>query len=375
MRIVYLLESTGLWGGVKSVLQAANRLSDRGHDVTVVSRDRAPSWIELRCAFSTVPDFSPPRLPPADIVVGTFWTTVPHAIAAGQGVPVHYCQGFEGDGAGSAAVREQIEQVYRLPQAHLLTISPHLSKLMLARFGRTARELRYAVDLDVMFSDGPRPTDSGPVRIGLVGPFDVDWKDLRTGLQACQLAQRAGVDLEVVRVTNTSPHAEEQSMPLRFQWHVQVPPHRMGELYRSMDVFVGSSRGDEEGFFMPAVEAMACGVPCVLTDIPCHRGYDDRPYALFVPPRNPQAMAEAIGLAARHERVRTRLRERGLEVAQRYDFEDHVDDLEHTFAELCGDQLAPAVLQPTVLDRDDQSQARAGMPIKKRINNAAEVRS
>ena len=90
------------------------------------------------------------------------------------------------------------------------------------------------------------------MRIGLVGPFDIASKDLATGLEACLQAQRGGLELEVVRITNTSPHPGEQSLPLPFEWHVQVPPDRMGELYRSMDVFVGSSRGEAEGFFMPA---------------------------------------------------------------------------------------------------------------------------
>ena len=341
MRIVFLLESTGLWGGVKSALEAANRLTDRGHHVTVVSRDRAPSWIDLRCHFATVPDFSAGHLPQADVVVGTFWTTVPHAVAAGAarlGTPVHYCQGYEGENPENATVRSQIEAVYGLREPRLLTISPHLTNVMKQRFGRTARQVRYAIDHGVMSPGKPRPVGTKPVRIGLVGPFDIAWKDLTTGLEACLLAQRAGLELQVVRVTNTSPHPGEQSLPLSFEWHVQVPPDRMGELYRSMDVFVGSSRGDEEGFFMPAVEAMACGVPAVLTDIPCHRGYAEGQYALFVPPQSPQQMAEALVIASGHPQVRSGLRERGLAVAKLYNFDDHVADLERAFCEIVGQE-------------------------------------
>lgn len=340
MRIVFLLESTGLWGGVKSALEAANRLADRGHYVTVVSRDRAPGWFDLRCEFATAPHLSPSNIPAADVVVGTFWTTVPHAVAAaaaGSGVPVHYCQGYEGDNPENAAIRPQIEQVYRLTEPRLLTISPHLTRVMQQRFARTAREVRYAVDHSVMFPGELRPAGTRPVRIGLVGPYDIAWKDLPTGLEACQLAQRAGLELQVVRITNTSPHPKEQCLPLSFEWHVQVPPKEMGALYRSMDVFVGSSRGAEEGFFMPAVEAMACGVPCVLTDIPCHRGYAEGPYALFVPPQRPHEMAEALVLATGHPNVRNGLRDQGLEVARRHNFDDHVGDLELAFKEFCGE--------------------------------------
>ena len=69
------------------------------------------------------------------------------------------------------------------------------------------------------------------------------------------------------------------------EWHERVAPRAMGDLYRTLDIFVATSRGSEEGFFMPSIEAMACGVPCVLTDIPCANDYDEhRDYALFVPP-------------------------------------------------------------------------------------------
>ncbi|HIE72193.1 MAG TPA: glycosyltransferase, partial [Planctomycetes bacterium] len=88
---------------------------------------------------------------------------------------------------------------------------------------------------------------------------------------------------------------------------------------RSLDVFLGTSSGEEEGFFLPAIEAMACGVPSVLTDIPCFRNHQDLVghdrYALFVDPQDPTAMAEAIVLAGALPDIRTSLRAGGIEVA------------------------------------------------------------
>ena len=37
MKIVYALESTGLYGGTKVILRQAEALTHRGHEVTVVS--------------------------------------------------------------------------------------------------------------------------------------------------------------------------------------------------------------------------------------------------------------------------------------------------------------------------------------------------
>ena len=333
MRIVYLLESAGLWGGVVSILEAANRLHERGHEVTVLIRGDAPQWTHLHCEVVTVDAFSPDVIPEADVIVGTFWTTIPAAVASGKGAPVHYCQGYEGDNPENVAHRAQIEEVYRLPQTHKVTISKHLANTLAKRFGAKTTPVRYAVNHDVMFP-APEHTHAGPVRIGVVGPYDVAWKDIPTGLDACVLAYHAGLNLEVVRVTNTAPQPEERELDLPIEWHVQVPPAKMGDLYRSMDVFLGCSWGEEEGFFLPAVEAMACGVPSVLTDIPCHGGYGETDYALFVPPRNPREMAEALVVAAKHPVVRKGLREHGLLTARLYNYDNHVSELENAFAKI-----------------------------------------
>jgi len=310
MRITFLLEATDrIWGGVKVALDDANWLHDRGHQVTVLSRTGPPAWMALRCAFTRVPDFRPGQVPPSDVVIGTFWTTVAAAVHARAGVPVHYCQGYEGDNPEAAAVRTQIEQVYRLPEPHRITIAPHLTELLRERFGIRAHEIVYAVDHAVMHPGALRQAPA-PVRVGLVGPYQVAWKDIATGLRACELASRSGLSLQLVRVTNTEPHADERALPFPVEWHERVEPARMGDVYRSLDLFLGTSRGGEEGFFLPAVEAMACGVPCVLTDIPCFRGYGEGQYALFVPPQDPAAMAEAMVVASRMPAVRSELRDR-----------------------------------------------------------------
>src|SRR5690606_6901361 len=96
--------------------------------------------------------------------------------------------------------------------------------------------------------------------------------------------------------------------------------------------------GAQEGFFLPVVEAMACGVPCVLTEAPCftdHARHGRGDYALFVEPGDAEQTAEALVIAAGHRALRTQLREAGLDIARAYDPERHVDELEGVFDALC----------------------------------------
>jgi glycosyltransferase involved in cell wall biosynthesis len=82
------------------------------------------------------------------------------------------------------------------------------------------------------------------------------------------------------------------------------------ELLRHAAVFALAS--EAEGFGLPLAEAISCGTPAVASDIPALReaGGDA---ALFCPPHDPRALAEALGSALKPEtavelRERARLR-------------------------------------------------------------------
>ncbi len=330
MKIVYLLESAAhLWGGVKIALEGANFLASRGHEVTVLSRAGAPEWMQLECGFQTVPEFSRAHIPEADLIIGTDWSTVPAAVKSCRGIPVHFIQGYEGCLEQRRADWPQIDAAFRL-DTHKVAISQHLADTVTARFGGHCQVIPNRVDHDVMFPASPPRAGRHPVRVGLVGPYLIDWKDIETGLEACRIAASAGLNLELVRISNSTPVAEERQQPFPVEWHVAVPPAQMGDLYRSMDVFLGTSSGIEEGFFLPAVEAMACGVPCVLTEIPCFRGYGEQQHALFVPPADPLEMAQALVVASSHDTLRDALREIGYQTASQYSATTHGEALERT---------------------------------------------
>ena len=355
MRITWLLENTDqLWGGVKVALEDANWLQRQGHQVTVLSRSGPPKWMRVECAFRQVQDFRPEHLPDGDVVVATFWTTVSWAASAGRqkGAPVHYCQGYEGDAPENRSIRDRIEAAYRLPGVAHVTIAPHLTRLLRDRFAITAHEVPYVIDHAVHHPAPERPAGS-PLRVGLVGPYQVAWKDLATGFAACRLAHAAGQRLVLVRATNTAPDAAERDTPFAVEWHQQLPPARMGDFYRSLDVFLGTSNGADEGFFLPAVEAMACGVPTVLTDVPCFRDHaadgGDADYALFVPPGDPAAMAEALVVAGGMPDVREALRTHGLAVAARYHADRHGRALEAVLLRCAAANAPAATREPAPL--------------------------
>ena len=93
-----------------------------------------------------------------------------------------------------------------------------------------------------------------------------------------------------------------------------VPHEQLPELYRGAQVFIYPSRF--EGFGIPVVEAMACGVPCVVSS---HPSLDEAcgDAAVRADPESPEAIAEGVLDALRR---RDELVPRGLEHARRFDW-------------------------------------------------------
>jgi len=97
-----------------------------------------------------------------------------------------------------------------------------------------------------------------------------------------------------------------------------VPAEDLLVLYNLADLFVFPSL--YEGFGLPPLEAMACGLPVVASTAPALREVLDGA-ALLVHPLDVTALAEAMGLALGDEPLRSRLREAGLERAALFSWE------------------------------------------------------
>jgi len=99
-----------------------------------------------------------------------------------------------------------------------------------------------------------------------------------------------------------------------------VPDEEMPAWYHAADAFVFPSVN--EGFGLAALEAMAAGVPVVLTDLPVFAEYvgfgED---ALAVVPGDDEALVDALETVAHDDEVRARLRRRGRAVAARFDWD------------------------------------------------------
>ena len=312
LRIAYLIEDTGIAGGIRVAAAHADALIDRGHSATLVTRGGPLRWRESRAEWQHVESYDEVDPAAFDFVVGTFWTTLEPALRLAGERAVHLCQGYEGSFSGYRHLKEQIDAAYALPLPKI-TVSPHLVDVC-RQFTDDATWIGQIVD-DEFYQ--PHLGGHQPPRVLLVGPAQADFKGIDVGYDAIRQARREGADFELVRVSQWLP-AEAEPTELVAQFHVGVSTAEMARLYSTADVFLAPSRS-EEGFGLPAAEAMAGGVPAVLSEIPSFLAWGERhDYALFAPEGDGAAMATHLAHLLGDRELREKLSVRGREVVEQF---------------------------------------------------------
>jgi len=312
VNIAYLLESTELAGGVRVAVAQGDALIDLGHDVTLVARRAGPlTWRSSRARWRHVRAFSGIDARDFDFVVGTFWTTLDDAFRMAGGRAVHLCQGYEGSFSVYQPAKTAIDAAYRLPIPKI-TVSPHLVPLC-RTFHDDATDIGQIVDDE--FYQPRRQAASARPRVLLVGPMQADFKGIDIGYEAIQQARRQGAAFDLIRVSQWPP-ADDEPAALASEFHVGLDTRAMAAVVASCDAFLSTSRV-EEGFGLPAAEALASGLPGVLTEIPSYLAWDQRrDYALFG--GDGAAVGEQLARLLRDAALRDRLAARGRAVAEQF---------------------------------------------------------
>jgi glycosyltransferase involved in cell wall biosynthesis len=144
-----------------------------------------------------------------------------------------------------------------------------------------------------------------PLRMITVGRLSIE-KGVEHLLAACRLLD-VPYELTVAGTGPLDAQLRESAADLP---HVRflgaVPRHALGALYREHDLFVTATLN--EAFALVVLEALACGLPVIGTNIDALRAViAEGENGLLVPPQDPAALASAIGRIARDEPLRRQM--------------------------------------------------------------------
>ncbi len=326
LSIAFLLESTVLCGGVKVVFNLASALAAKGCQVYVLSSDTAASWFRGQLNFIVQNPFDADIVNRFELVVATTyrlaWT---HAKYIEAGRLWHLVQGFEGDYFECGHLLEDIDQAYLL-QIPKITISRDLARRLAARYpNNTFVSIGQGLEKDYFYpaQDWVQQIQVRPSSLFLVGAASISIKQVKLGLQAYALARRQYTDLKLVRISTVDTRDQEENIVGNIsEYHVHIPPERIGKLFRARHGLLLAPSGPGEGFGLPPLEAMACAVPVVMSNIPSFTAFAlPVDYARFVRHDDPEDMAAGICELIADQEKREYLARRGLQVTASYDFD------------------------------------------------------
>lgn len=315
LSVVYLLDDTVLFGGVKVILNQANLLSRRGHHITVLSRGPSPEWMEIEAEFRQVTEFDRRDAPPADVTVATYWTTIAPALEIAHREVAHYCQGFEATYTHNIADHPAIVEAYRNPLPALV-VSPHLGRLLEKDFGRPSRVVIQPLEAFWKVGSVAQRRPARTPRVLVVGPWEADWKGVSTALDAVNRMRRSGRDVCLVRLSQYPLTENERASLTADEYHHHLEPEQAASLITGCDLLLAPS-WEQEGFGLPVLEAFASGVPVVASDISCFREFAGQA-ATLVPAHDPAAFTEAALDILEHPEIWRHHRKAGLAVAKSF---------------------------------------------------------
>jgi glycosyltransferase involved in cell wall biosynthesis/GT2 family glycosyltransferase len=320
MNLGFIEPHLGRVGGIRRMLEFANRLVARGHDVTFYLPDDRPLECTWMACDARIAPISAGADADLDLVLFNHepdWFLLDRFPRARRRVfyALHY---------GKLYAKECSYDALRVPVDQQLANSNWTADRIAEEIG-----VRPIVQLGGVNREVFRPYGGEKRYTVLCSGLGKSWKGTDTIAEACR---RLGVNLD--------GYGE-----------LDLPQPALGRAYDAALVFAVGSWF--EGFCQPGLEALACGTPLVTTDNGGCREYAiDGETALVVPPRDPTAMAAAIERLLDDEMLAKQLATNGLDLVDRsFDWEARTDELAQVFdGIIAGTTTAPPPPRPAPPD-------------------------
>ena len=329
LRIVYVTEDTGVGGGHRDIFEHLNRLSARGHDVSLYTLGEPPEWFSLRVPVHSFADYHElgNALAEVDAIkVATWWMTAVPVWRASipRGIPVYFVQDIETSYyPDHERARHAVLDSYR-PEFRYMTISAW-NRDRLHELGLDSELIPPGIDLE---SFRPRPEiarrEDMVLAIGRSNPL----KNLPLTLAAWRALRQPRPELCMFGIEPELADGEGMR-------YVSAPDdERVNELFCQATVFVQTSA--HEGFALPPLEAMATGAAVVCTDAHGNRDFCVDGVNCLMPEPKPAAVSGAIARLLADPELRGQLGQAGIATAQDYAWELRIDALEQFFGRVAG---------------------------------------
>lgn len=363
MRVSFILSSLRLSGGVRVVIQYANQLSKRGHQINLIipKGEIGPgiaaeigSNIEIIQAKRSLEGKTNPykllcltwkmakAVPRSDVIIATHTPTTAVSLLAGKvfrkGKIIWFYQDYVEMFEGRPMERWLLRNALRWHDL-ALTVSEAGTQELHSFSPRQVIKIGEGLDKANVYHPVPdaKRLYHGPLDKRVIF-FLGDSRPRKGMADFIHAAEKVYTTEPNLELWIASKENLEIQTGVPFKLILQPNDSDLVKLYSSCDVFVSASW--YEGFGLPPLEAMACGAAVVTTDSRGIREFAiDGENCLIVPPKNPDKLAEAIQLLISNPDQAERLRNNGPSTAARFNWSDATDRFESVLLEM-GDHLS-----------------------------------
>lgn len=165
------------------------------------------------------------------------------------------------------------------------------------------------------------------------------YKGLATLVEAIRLVNNRKVHFTFIGNYDADIYNKTQESEIKNQVHFLGQRKDAIHFLPQQDVFILPSSRDASP--RSVREAMACGLPCIVSDIPGSRDLIvDNETGLLVPPASPEAIARAITFIMENEKVRKRFGEASRQrIIHDFSLDNYVEKFEKLFREQAGTNI------------------------------------
>ena len=377
MKINFTLYSTYMTGGVRAIFEVANRLSQRGHEVTLTSLEGDHSWfpLEAKVIYVEKPNFikildpfkklksreslkyssiNPvlkqmkmgfeadlikplaEAIPDCDINIATWFLTSFAVYRSGKGKLFYFFMDFDELAEKHGYYFHQLfkESLY-LP-FNIITISSWLKWWIKEKYNKDSIVCGVGIEHNVFYPRRSVLDDIFEYKVmGIFRGFN--YKGDSDLIDAWNIVSEKIPEINHIIVCSKDTFKGlKNNIKFKYTFFESPSDNKLAELYSSCDLFVFASH--IEGFGLPPLEAMACGTPVVTTDCKGVKEFVvDEENALLVPIKKPEVLAQSIIKLYNNPELSKKLRQNGLETAEKLSWERVVDVFEKAFKDALED--------------------------------------
>lgn len=362
MKINFTLLWSSLGGGTKILFQLANKLTDRGHQVSLVTLGESKdlNWFQFKgkiiripiplyerairkynAIFKHHPDFRGKfylnalyeiarRIPDCDINIATYAITAFSVLLSGKGKPFYYIQHYEPMTYRDPFFKKIAEMSYFLPLQKIVNSSWLQNQIcnQLRPNVPTVCVLPSAVDTKTFSVRQSREflKPSNKKRVVCMGKTE-DWKGFKDAIAAMKIVFSKRDDVEFYVYAFKNNLAKDTAVPYKLITNIQG--ERLAELLSSADIVIIPSWFESSP--LPGLEAMACGAALVTTRYGTEDFAFNRKNSLVVRPRRIEDLANAIIELLENDEMRLKLIEHGFQTIKEFTWDKAVDKIEKIF--------------------------------------------